>query len=228
MSDTLIDLEAFAGVHQSWLSHRTGTGRHDDWASSMAGMEAARRRIVGARAWTAGPSTLFGVLDLTRNEVQNCRVLRWLLDPLARHGVGALLIESLCARFDVSICEPELARVSAEVTRDATRADLVLEGLGDGRMLVIEAKIDAAEGLQQALRLETLWPEAERLGFLTVGGSRLPFTASDRKRWRPISWEWFADEVIRLLNEVGHDPQALDARRAAADWAAGTKRSLSS
>jgi hypothetical protein len=194
----------------------------------MTGMAAARSRIVAAGGWTAGPSTLLGVLDLSRNEVQNCRVVRWLLDPLARHGFGAVLVKSLCDFFALPISQPELARVSAEITRDDTRADLVIEGLDGGRMLVIEAKIDAGEGDRQAHRLETLWPEADRLGFLTVGGDRLPSTASDPARWLPISWEWFANEVTNILNgSQPEDPRAIDAQRAAADWAAGTRRNLS-
>jgi hypothetical protein len=101
-----------------------------------------------------------GVLDLARAEVQNCRVLRWLLDPLARHGTGALLLTDLCSHLGATLPEPALARATAEVSRAVSRADVVIEGLAGGRVIVVEAKIDAPEGDRQAHRLELL-PVAE-------------------------------------------------------------------
>ena len=198
------------------------------WPSVMAEMVGARNRLVDSGLWTAGPSTLMGVLDLSRAEVQNCRVLRWLLDPLARHGIGAALIERLCHCLGVAVSEPALARATVEMSRDVSRADVVLEGLTLGGVVVIEAKIDAPEGDRQAHRLETDWPEAKRLVFLTVPGGRTPITATEPERWRPMAWTWFADNVSELLDAAGQvsDFRAVDARRAATDWVAGVRRYL--
>jgi hypothetical protein len=198
------------------------------WPSAMAAMAEARDRVVAAGAWTAGPSTLMGVLDLSRAEVQNCKVLRWLLDPLARHGFGAELTAALGAHLGVGLREPALARVGVEVGRARSRADVVIEELGADMTVVIEAKIDAAEGARQAHRLELDWPEAERLVFLTVLGARIASTAVDPARWQPLAWTWFATQVHDLLETVPvtADPRALDARRAAADWLTGVRRYL--
>lgn len=224
----MTNLSEFTEMQRTWSRLASPSRSPEEWVEQMAAMAHARNRILAAGGWTAGPWTLMAVLELSRAEVQNCRVLRWLLDPLARHGFGADLISSLCTHLGLKVSHPELARVAAEVTRQDTRADIVIEGLDGGRMLVIEAKIDAPEGARQAERIETLWPEAERLGFLTVGGTQLPRTATDRDRWRAISWSWFATAVEHLLAEppAGADPRANEARRAAQDWVAGTRRNL--
>lgn len=199
-----------------------------NWPDVLSGMAAARTRVVAVGAWTAGPSTLMGVLDLARAEVQNCRVLRWMLDPLARHGIGAVLLAEFANHLGAALPEPALARASAEVSRATSRADVVVEGLAAGRCIVIEAKIDAAEGDRQAHRLEEDWPEASHLVFLTVPGTRIPSTASDVERWHALSWAWFANRVTDLLDTTPTptDGRALDARRAASDWIAGVRRHL--
>jgi hypothetical protein len=191
-------------------------------------MAAAQARVVAEGAWTAGPSTLMGVLDLARAEVQNCRVLRWLLDPLARHGFGAALVADLAGHLGASLPEPALARANAEMSRAISRADVVIEGLAGGRVIVVEAKIDAPEGDRQAHRLEEDWPEATHLVFLTTQGTRIPSTATDIERWQPLSWGWLADRVTELLETTRTplDGRAIDARRAASDWAAGVRRYL--
>lgn len=122
----------------------------EGWVAAMSGMAAARDRVVASGAWTAGPSTLMGVLDLSRAEVQNCKVLRWLL--------------------------------------------------AGSRALV----------------------------FLTVPGERIPATATEPDRWRPLAWIWLADQVHDLIEAAPAtaNPRALDARRAAADWVAGARRHL--
>jgi hypothetical protein len=198
------------------------------WPDVLAGMAVARDRVVATGGWTAGPSTLMGVLDLARAEVQHCRVVRWLLDPLARHGIGAPLLAELCRHLDATLPEPTLARTTAEVSRATSRADLVIEGLAGGRVIVVEAKIDAAEGDLQAHRLEADWPEAEHLVFLTVPGTRIPATATDIPRWQALSWAWVADRVTELLASTPEPPddRAIDARRAATDWVAGVRRYL--
>ena len=78
-------------------------------------MQAAQQRIVRSGGWAQGPSSLMAVLDLTRNEVMNCRVVRWLLDPLARHEIGARFIAELADRLAIDLPDPAAARAAAEV-----------------------------------------------------------------------------------------------------------------
>jgi hypothetical protein len=123
-----------------------------------------------------------------------------LLDQLARHGIGARLLAEFCGHLGATLPEPARARATAEVSRASSRADVVIEGLAGGRVIVVEAKIDAPEGDRQADRLEEDWPEAEHLVFLTVPGTRIPGTATEIERWHALSWSWFADRVTELLD----------------------------
>lgn len=90
-----------ARLHDEWarIDSRSGVAQ---WPSMIGALVAARSRIVAQGAWTAGPATLIDVLDLTRNEVSQCRVLRWLLDPLAHHGLGAQLVAALAVEYACS------------------------------------------------------------------------------------------------------------------------------
>ena len=98
-------------------------------------------------------STLMEVLAVSSSEVLHCRMLRWLLDPLARHGIGAMMLTDL---FEV--CELELAdvagvEVTVEETRERTRADVVVAPPAGGGV-VIEAKVHAPERSAVAARLD--------------------------------------------------------------------------
>lgn len=99
------------------------------------------------------------VLDLQHSEVHHCRVLRWLLDPLAHHRLGAPFMRALSTHLDLHLARPERARVDAEVPHARSRADVVIREAGGSWTVVIEAKINAAEENLQAARLECDWPE---------------------------------------------------------------------
>lgn len=174
------------------------------------------------------------MLGIARREVANCRVIRWLLDPLARHGIGADMVVALGEKIGVDLVDPRRARAEVEVSRTHSRADVVLTGAGSLWTVVIEAKIGAGEGPEQGHRLEQDWLEgddAERnvsLVFLTTSGSRVPMTAVATDRWVPLGWQWFADTAAHLL--AGAQPprndRALEARHAVEEWVAAARRSL--
>lgn len=197
-------------------------------AESLAGLLEVRSRIVAAGRWVEGPSSLMGVLGQAHHEVRNCLVVRWLLDPLAPHRIGAQMIESLGTYLAVELGQPDLARVEVEVSRDHSRADVVVSGADDAWTVVIEAKIDAAEGIAQAARLERDWPDATRLVFLTRRGVEIPITSKERGRWRPLSWNWFASTSLDAMTLDGpvEEPRVEEARHAITAWAVGVERDL--
>ena len=186
----------------------------EGWVEALRGLAAARLRIVAAGGWTVGPSTLMAVLERERAEVANCRVVRWLFDPIARHGIGTAMVSALADRLEVTVAQPTLVRASAEVVRGGCRADVVLAGLDAGRAIIIEAKIDAAEGERQGARLEAEFGEAERFVFLTIAGEHLPSTAERRDMWRPLSWGWIADAAAHCVERtpVPKDPRGKGSR----------------
>lgn len=195
----------------------------------MAALAAAHARAVVSGGWFAGPSTLMEVLGMARAEVANCRIVRWLFDPLAWHGIGESMITALADHIGVTMVEPALVRATAEVARVRSRADLVLEDVDRRHVVVFEAKIDAAEGHCQAERVEHDWPEATRLVFLTVPGARIPGTAREPNRWQPLSWRWIADAASSTLAASEGEPsdsRRSQARAAVFEWVAHVTRNL--
>lgn len=221
------DVDVLGGMAVAWetVTSAADFERVSRWTGELSGLAASQQRIVSTGGWAAGPSTLMGVLDLQRGEVANCRVVRWLFDPLARHGIGARMISSLATKFDVAIDDPSAFRAEAEVGRPNSRADLVLTST---KTIVIEAKIDAAEGPQQGARLEVDWPAPAVLGFLTVAGQGLPTTATDDSRWRPVSWLWIADAALEALENTTEstDDRSIEARATVRVWTQDVERYL--
>ncbi len=165
------------------------------------------------------------VLGLVSAEVANCKVVRWLLDPLSPHGLGVAMLSALGAAVKVDLDQPAKANVRVEVARPETRADVVITG--PGWTVVIEAKVDSPEGVDQGAALERDWPTANPLVFLTRSGAGPPDTAYDRARWVPIRWVWFADTAARLLADTTPKTRNAErARHAVLEWVAGTRSDL--
>jgi hypothetical protein len=190
-------------------------------------MVTAQRQMMDRGQWTHGPVTLLEVLDLQHSEVHHCRVLRWLLDPLAHHRLGAPFMRALSTRLDLDLSHPERARVDAEVPDTRSRADVVVRDAGGSWTVVIEAKINAAEGHQQAARLERDWPEPVTLVFLTRRGGYVPLSMEATERWRALSWTWVIETARALLDlpRSGATSEAR-ARGTIAMWIAAAERSI--
>lgn len=232
-ADVDADLAELALLSQQWSAIQDRAARERDdtvaqWTRRLGHMHSTQASIAAEGRWTSGPSNLMAVLGLTRAEVANCKVVRWLFDPLARHGLGASMLTRLADHLDVTIDDPTLVRAVAEVAIENTRADIVLSGTRPGASIVIEAKVDAGEQPRQGARLEELWPSADMYVFLTTGGTRIPFTASDVSRWRPLSWAWLANTAEIALSDAPQpaDQRARDARAAVAAWLTSARNNL--
>lgn len=168
------------------------------WEATFDALLLEQSRLVDNGMWTRGPSELLGVLGVQHDEVRNCRVLRWLLDPMAPHGLGThflgwFMAESGCAVPDDQL---SLASVETEVGAGSTRADLVLTT--PSITVVVEAKMNAPEAPLQCASIESAWSDSDpRLVFLTRSG-RLPHTGTPA-RWTTISWKQIATGLATSL-----------------------------
>jgi hypothetical protein len=225
-----IDLDRFRALERSWTAARAARriAVVAEWKRSLDQMRTTQASIVAADGWTAGPTSLMSVLGLTRNEVANCRVVRWILDPLSRHGLGTSMVTSIGEAIGQRPSNPEQVVVEAEVTRDETRADLFLWSPADDWSVVVEAKVDAGEQWAQARRLEDNFPEANGFVFLTVGGERRPGTTESPERWTPMGWDWLAETALGHLAVATSTRKAerLEARLSVEAWARSLRRSL--
>jgi len=161
------------------------------------------------------------VASLKSNEVRNTAVLAWLLNPNGDHGLGALMLDALLARVhewqaDMPQSCSGRARVVTEVNPEGERGDRVdIEIDSEQFYMLLEVKIDAAEGLEQLSRyikacenLACQRPWA--IVFLTRDG-RLPSTAGEQAhRVFSISWKRLANTLLRALNKQQRHERAND------------------
>jgi hypothetical protein len=191
-------------------------------------LERLETRLISEGRWAAGPATLFAALKLVNHEIANCRVLAWLLDPLAPHGLGAAVMRSLLAHLNAVAGEPLLpvgsdlgrAVIVTEETRDESRADLVV--YGPGWSVVIEAKLSASEQHEQGARLARDWPDSVCV-FLTHRG--MPMRTAGSSTWLPMTWTAMLGMVRHAL-EVAAEPTtaaSATARAAVRDFLIATR-----
>lgn len=205
--------------------------RGDDLAGDEQGtlraLERLEARLISEGRWTAGPATLFGALRLTNNEVLNCRVLAWLLDPMAPHGLGATVLSSLLDYLSPRTDEVlpttpggvERAVIDTEVLRDNSRADLVI--VGSGWTIIVEAKLGAFEQPAQGQRLAADWPDAVYV-FLTRAGA--PMRTTGQSEWAPMRWTDMRG-LVRAALAAASDPRTAamaTARAAVRDYLIAT------
>jgi hypothetical protein len=114
------------------------------------GSEEAGLRAAGL--WIHGRDDLLGVIGRHRDELTHSRIVGWLLDPVARHGLGTRLLAALLQNvFNEPFDHLRLdqARVRWEVPVAEGRMDIVITA--PGLYLVIENKVDTDEGDGQVL-----------------------------------------------------------------------------
>lgn len=151
------------------------------------------------------PISLFGTMDYGRLETAHTRTLAWLLDPRKEHGFGDRLLRALLSHLsnEQHIDPLSVKRVEGEYPIDSTesgaqgRLDVLAEGewgLQPGRSmpwtLVIEAKIDAWEGVDQLARYDA-WlkvhaADRDCLRILLTPDARN--AASATEDWRCLSY----------------------------------------
>ena len=191
-------------------------------------MARVETELISQGRWAAGPATLFAALGLQHQEIANCRVLAWLLDPLAPHGLGATTLRSLLQHLNSVSQEPlfpsfgglERTTVVLEEARGRTRADVIL--YGPSWAIVIEAKMGAAEQPEQGQRLAANWPDAIYV-FLTKRGRAM--STAGASVWLPLTWTTVLNFVRDALRsaEKPPTPAARTARAAVRDYLITTR-----
>lgn len=219
------------------LRHAWATTRIDQHRrltrTEISELQALERQLRQQGRWISGPTTILEVLGVETDEVRNCRIVRWLFDPLAPHGLGAVALGEFLRCVSLRAGEQgietptfddlESARVRVEEARAHTRADIVIETTS--WTVVVEAKINAAEQPRQGERITDLWPGSTFV-FLTRRGHQMR-TAGDEP-WVALRWS----ELLSAVSDAAtahppadtSSPAVLRARRAVDDYLEGTRR----
>lgn len=144
------------------------------------------------------PDLIFwNALGFGKDEVKNCRILSWLLDPNADHCQGnsffacLLQIKHLKQYFDFA---RQRIYVSREEWLDETnRADIIIHG--DDFNIVIEAKIMASERENQRVdyraRMMKCYPGKRFIGIFLVS----KINHSEEDSWISITWKDISDAI---------------------------------
>ena len=121
-----------------------------DWEREIDNVASDERRLRSEGRWVRGRDDFLGVLGLHREEVRHSKIIAWLLDPCAPHGLGARVLAGvLRSAFGDEVLAAlheglGSATPSCEVARGDARIDILVEA--PGLTLVIENKVDALEG----------------------------------------------------------------------------------
>lgn len=183
------------------------------WDSAMTALAGEERGLRAAGRWCHGRDDLFGVLGLARDEVRHSRMIAWLFDPCARHGLGVRLLERVLRLAFGDELDEEVfvglasARPRCEVFRDQGRVDLLVAS--PGLFLVVENKVDAAEAARQCDGYyESFAAEpGVRFLFLTPSGrSPVSATAEAALAFKVLSYPQMREALRASLKDS--DPKA--------------------
>lgn len=176
-----------------------------EWRQAMTEMRRRQDRLTSDGRWLTGPSDFLDIVGIARHENTHCRILKWLLTPTARHGLGCGLVERLVAHCTgESVSAPlRVKKVAVSEWRYGREADLVV--WGRSFTLVIETKVDASEQPSQCddLYENFKMEKAPLFLFLTPDGHK-PHTATtqrSQRAFRTLSWSKIRAMLEEAMNE---------------------------
>lgn len=171
-----------------------------------------KSRIDAARnsgTWKSANRNLFRILGCDRNEEVHSNILAWLLDPEESHGIGTHFLKAFIARVfheELGLSFP--IEVVKNKQTGGDRPDVVVRG--HNWLVVLENKIDAAEGVRQTLRYSERWKGlAARQGmkcffaFLSPKGF-----AAESIDFVPVSYKTIR-EILESLQPIAHSGTLL-------------------
>ncbi len=187
------------------ISARRARAPLTEWNEAMSEMRCQHDRLVSAGRWVTGPLDFLDIIGLARHENTHSRMLKWLLTPTARHGLGCGLVRRLVEHCSGGTVPATMAvsRVVFSHWRNDREADLVV--WGQNFTLIIENKVDASEQPDQCDDLyENYNSETAPLFLFLTPDGRPPLTAATpaaQHAFRTLSWPGVRAMLEAALNE---------------------------
>lgn len=162
----------FAAMLEEWslLRRDASRGEVERWERKFDELREEEWRLRDEGKWLHGRSDFLGVLRRQRDELAHPRMIAWLLDPCAYHGLGTRVLRGVVEKVfgPESGSRFERARTMCEVPLVDGRLDIVVEGAGF--YLVIENKVDALEAEEQCAYYSRHLPTEARCILLSPDG----------------------------------------------------------
>ena len=197
----------FRAMEWKWgeISMRRTKALLADWRGAVSEMRRQHDRLVFDGLWVTGPSDFLDIVGLARHENTHSRMLKWLLNPTGRHGLGCALVKRLLKHCNMNAGPASLAvrEVKFSQWRNDREADLVV--WGEDFTLVIENKIDAEEQPDQCDDLFTNFKNENAPLFLFLTpDDRKPQTATTpgaQRSFRTLSWSRLREMIEMEMNK---------------------------
>ena len=207
---------AFSRLGAEWREiqrNRHTTAGH--WETKLHVLRAEEGRLRDSGSWVHGRSDYLGVLGRHRDELAHSRMLAWLLDPCARHGLGTRVLAGVLRHASPDATLPlglERVNVFTEVVLGDGRLDIVVDA--PSLYLVIENKVDAHEGEGQcAYYVEHVQRADARFMLLSPDGRG----SRDTPEFTPLRFSQVAQILAAALRDAP-DASDLGGRRIASDY----------
>jgi hypothetical protein len=195
---TALDEHAWLRLSQQW---RDLVAREEPdaarWGSRLDAMRAQQLRLRAAGQWLHGPSDLISAAGWHRHERFHAAVVRWLLDPGGRHGLGTGFFDHMVTSLwpDLPSLPGDAIDVETEVRHDGGRRRFDIIVRGPEFTVVVEVKVDAPESTDQLL---VYWHAHEavpgvRFVFLAPAGHRMTSAGPSEPHWKPWSFQQIRD-----------------------------------
>jgi hypothetical protein len=193
--------EEFSAMSSTWTGNIVEAERSmiAGWAQGIVQMDSEEDSWRAAGQWLIGPVDWLAVLGRTRHEMTHSRLLGWLCDPVAQHGLGIVFLHEFLTLARCPSPAHPAAAIDLEVTGRSlkTRADIVIT-LPD-RTVVIENKVDAPESPLQCDLLAGDHPWPAHLVLLQVKEGPPDSAPGSGERWRTTTWRDVSMALSRCL-----------------------------
>lgn len=177
---------------------REEKAQSDSLGTGLERIQKGIEHLERAGKWRRQYFNLFDVIERTHCEHTHSNVLAWLLDPAQAHGLGdAFLRAFIRAAFGEELNQTQ----EVVVQRELENCDIVI-CQGSEWVLVIENKVDSAQGEGQLRRYARYWKRRfhkRYFAFLTRNGEQPAC-----KDFRSISY----DAVRRILLHLHGDAES--------------------
>jgi PD-(D/E)XK nuclease superfamily len=208
-----------AGLDLSGLEQRQSLVA--EWERDFAATFADEMELRRSGKWVRGRDDFLGVLGLQRYELSHSKIITWLLDPSAPHGLGTRVLSGVLRRaFGDEIHDAVSTTLNdANPEFEIDNIDILVKA--PGLTLIIENKVDACEGEAQCDRYYERFRREPGACFLFLtpkGRSPRSATGSAQEAFKALGYGDLLMIIRAALEATASDAGVARGRHIAQDY----------